>query len=158
FVDYCSLQREREVSLGELTRVFGAWSRLPVELLAPERALDTAAIAKELAKGVVGQDHACKVAARVIARLKAGLDDPQRRVGALLCGGRTGVGKPELAKQPGRFLFGAAGGLGRVDRSEPATPGATARLIPPSPAGTSLADRIRRQPLSVVLFDEIEKA
>jgi ATP-dependent Clp protease ATP-binding subunit ClpC len=158
FVDYCSLHKHKDVQLDELVRVFGGWSGLPVELLAPDRALDTAAIAKELARGVIGQDAACSVAARVIARLKAGLDDPQRPVGALLFAGPTGVGKTELAKQLARYLFSDADRLVRVDMSEITTPGAIARLITPSPAGTSLADRIRRQPLSVVLFDEIEKA
>jgi ATP-dependent Clp protease ATP-binding subunit ClpC len=158
FVEYCSLQRERDLSLEQLTKTFGTWSGLPVDLIAPERALDTAAIAKELRRGVIGQDHACLVAARVIARLKAGLDDPQRPVGALLFAGPTGVGKTELGKQLARYLFGDAERLVRVDMSELATPGAIARLVTPSPAGNSLADRIRRQPLSVVLFDEIEKA
>jgi ATP-dependent Clp protease ATP-binding subunit ClpC len=158
FVDYCSLQKKRSLTLEELTPVFGAWSGLPVELLAPETALDTRAVATELQKGVVGQDHACTIAGRVIARLKAGLDDPQRPVGALLFAGPTGVGKTELAKQLARYLFGDADRLVRIDMSEITTPSAIARMITPSPAGTSLADRIRRQPLSVVLFDEIEKA
>jgi len=158
FVDYCSLHKRTELSLAELTPAFAAWSGLPVDLLAPERALDTAAVAKELQKGVIGQDQACAVAGRVIARLKAGLDDPQRPVGALLFAGPTGVGKTELAKQLARYLFGDAERLVRVDMSEITTGAAIARLITPSPAGTSLADRIRRQPLSVVLFDEIEKA
>ncbi len=158
FVDYCSLQKMTQLSLGNLTQMFGTWSGLPVDLLAAERALDTAAIAIQLRKGVVGQDAACTVAARVIARLKAGLDDPQRPVGALLFAGPTGVGKTELAKQLARYLFGDAERLVRIDMSEITTPSAIARLITPSPAGTSLADRIRRQPLSVVLFDEIEKA
>jgi ATP-dependent Clp protease ATP-binding subunit ClpC len=158
FVDYCSLHKHTALALGDLTTTFGNWSGLPVDLLAPERALDTAAIAKQLQKGVIGQDAACTVAARVIARLKAGLDDPQRPVGALLFAGPTGVGKTELAKQLARYLFGDADRLVRIDMSEITTPGAIARLITPSPAGTSLADRIRRQPLSVVLFDEIEKA
>jgi len=158
FVDYCSLQKQTQLSLGNLTQTFGTWSGLPVDLLAAERALDTAAIATQLRKGVVGQDAACTVAARVIARLKAGLDDPQRPVGALLFAGPTGVGKTELAKQLARYLFGDAERLVRIDMSELTTSAAIARLITPSPAGTSLADRIRRQPLSVVLFDEIEKA
>jgi len=158
FVDYCSLQKHTNLSLDELTKTFGTWSGLPVDLLSPERALDTAAIAKQLQKGVIGQDQACHVAGRVIARLKAGLDDPQRPVGALLFAGPTGVGKTELAKQLARYLFGDADRLVRVDMSEITTSAAIARLITPSPAGTSLADRIRRQPLSVVLFDEIEKA
>jgi ATP-dependent Clp protease ATP-binding subunit ClpC len=158
FVDYCSLQKKTSLTLAELTPVFAAWSGLPVDLLAPERALDTAAIAKQLEKGVIGQDHACAIAGRVIARLKAGLDDPQRPVGALLFAGPTGVGKTELAKQLARYLFGDADRLVRVDMSEITTGAAIARMITPSPAGTSLADRIRRQPLSVVLFDEIEKA
>ena len=158
FVDYCSLQRQASLSIHDLTAAFGTWSGLPVDLLAPERALDTKAIAGELQKGVVGQDAACLVAGRVIARLKAGLDDPQRPVGALLFAGPTGVGKTELAKQLARYLFGDANRLVRIDMSEITTPAAIARMITPSPAGTSLADRIRNQPLSVVLFDEIEKA
>jgi ATP-dependent Clp protease ATP-binding subunit ClpC len=159
FVDYLATRPARPaLSIEDVTAAFGAWSGLPVDLLAPERALDTAAIATALRRGVVGQDHACAIAARVIARMKAGLDDPQRPVGALLFAGPTGVGKTELAKQLARFLFGDAERLVRVDMSELVTGAAIARLITPSPAGTSLADRIRRQPLSIVLFDEIEKA
>ncbi len=158
FISYCALQKKTDLSLPELTSTFGTWSGLPVDLLSPERALDTAAISVELKKGVIGQDHACFVAARVIARLKAGLDDPQRPVGALLFAGPTGVGKTELAKQLARYLFGDADRLVRIDMSEITTASAIQRMITPSPAGTSLADRIRRQPLSVVLFDEIEKA
>ncbi|MBA2539194.1 MAG: ATP-dependent Clp protease ATP-binding subunit, partial [Deltaproteobacteria bacterium] len=162
FVDYLSTRPKSgtggELGITQITDAFAQWSGLPVQLLAPEHALDTAAVAKGLRAGVIGQDHACTIAGRVIARLKAGLDDPQRPVGTLLFAGPTGVGKTELAKQLARFLFGDADRLVRVDMSELVTGAAISRLITPSPAGTSLADRIRRQPLSVVLFDEIEKA
>jgi ATP-dependent Clp protease ATP-binding subunit ClpC len=159
FVDYLATRPARAChELADITSAFAAWSGLPVELLAPEHALDTAAVARALRRGVVGQDKACEIAGRVIARLKAGLDDPQRPVGTLLFAGPTGVGKTELAKQLARYLFGDAERLVRIDMSELTTGGAITRLITPSPAGTSLADRIRRQPLSVVLFDEIEKA
>jgi ATP-dependent Clp protease ATP-binding subunit ClpC len=159
FIDYLATRPARlELTIRELTDAFAAWSGLPVDLLAPERALGSAAIAAQLSRGVIGQDAACAACARVIARLKAGLDDPQRPVGSLLFAGPTGVGKTELAKQLARYLFGDTERLVRIDMSELVTPGAIARLITPSPAGTSLADRIRRQPLSVVLFDEIEKA
>jgi ATP-dependent Clp protease ATP-binding subunit ClpC len=160
FVDYLSTRpaTQRELTVEDITDAFGTWSGLPVQLLAPEHALDTAAVATALRAGVIGQDHACTIAGRVIARLKAGLDDPQRPVGTLLFAGPTGVGKTELAKQLARFLFGDAERLVRVDMSELVTGSAIARLVTPSPAGTSLADKIRRQPLSVVLFDEIEKA
>ncbi|HSK01752.1 MAG TPA: AAA family ATPase, partial [Kofleriaceae bacterium] len=147
FVDYLALRAAArpgssaapaapppELSIQAVTREFAAWSGLPVELLSPEHALDTAAIAAALQKGVIGQDHACEVAARVIARLKAGLDDPQRPVGALLFAGPTGVGKTELAKQLARYLFGDADRLVRVDMSEITTASAIARLITPSPA------------------------
>ncbi|MEO8707358.1 MAG: AAA family ATPase, partial [Kofleriaceae bacterium] len=159
FVDYLSTRPPRpEHGIADITAAFAAWSGLPVELLAPEQALDTAAVATALRRGVIGQDQACTIAGRVIARLKAGLDDPQRPVGALLFAGPTGVGKTELAKQLARYLFGDADRLVRIDMSELVTGAAISRLITPSAAGTSLADRIRRQPLSVVLFDEIEKA
>ncbi|MDQ3370243.1 MAG: AAA family ATPase [Myxococcota bacterium] len=160
FLDYLATRppRTTEVSLEDITAAFGTWSGLPVELLSSELALDTATITKALQRGVIGQDQACAVAARVIARLKAGLDDPQRPVGSLLFAGPTGVGKTELAKQLARYLFADPERLVRVDMSELVTGAAIARLITPSPDGTSLADRIRRQPLSVVLFDEIEKA
>src|SRR5205823_3705950 len=143
FVDYLATKKPTQtVDVPALTTAFGAWSGLPVDLLSADTALDTAAIAIELRRGVIGQDHACATAGRVIACLKAGLDDQQRPVGALLFAGPTGVGKTELAKQLARYLFGDGERLVRVDMSELVTGGAIARLITPSPGGTSLADRI----------------
>jgi ATP-dependent Clp protease ATP-binding subunit ClpC len=141
----------------DVTAAYARWSGLPVEIIADEVPATRASITAALRRGVVGQDHACEAAARVIGRLKAGLDDPDRPVGALLFVGPTGVGKTELAKQLARYLFGAADRLVRVDMSEHMTPGSAHRLLEVG-AGTSLAAQVRRQPLCVVLLDEIEKA
>ncbi|MCX5745000.1 MAG: ATP-dependent Clp protease ATP-binding subunit, partial [Proteobacteria bacterium] len=96
FLDFLATRPARAAySLAMLVEEFATWSGLPVELISQETALDTAAIAAKLREGVIGQDHACTIAGGVIARLKAGLDDPQRPVGALLFAGPTGVGKTE---------------------------------------------------------------
>jgi len=141
----------------DVTAAYARWSGLPTEIIADEVPATRASIAGALRRGVVGQDPACATAARVIGRLKAGLDDPDRPVGALLFVGPTGVGKTELAKQLARYLFGSPDRLIRVDMSEHATPGSAGRLLEVG-AGTSLAAQVRRQPLCVVLLDEIEKA
>ncbi|MCA9554571.1 MAG: ATP-dependent Clp protease ATP-binding subunit [Myxococcales bacterium] len=144
---------------------FSRYSGLPLELVADEHALSAEDIAARLSARVVGQDEACQVAARAIARLKAGLHDPERPVAALFFVGPTGVGKTELAKQMARYLFGAGpdGGddrLVRLDMSEYALPGSAQRLLmaEAGAGGQSLAQRVRQQPLAVVLLDEIEKA
>jgi len=148
----------------EVSRFFSKFSGLPLELIADEFALSAQAIADRLTANVIGQDEACQAAGAVIARMKAGLQDPDRPVGSLFFVGPTGVGKTELAKQMARFLFGAGPGQGedrlvRLDMSEYMLPGSAQRLLESEAAGAgSLAQRIREQPLSVVLLDEIEKA
>jgi ATP-dependent Clp protease ATP-binding subunit ClpC len=142
----------------DVTTAYSRWSGLPTEIIADDVPASRASIAGELTKGVVGQAHACATVARVVGRLKAGLDDPDRPVGALMFVGPTGVGKTELAKQLARYLFGAPDRLVRIDMSEHGTPGSAARLLEVGAGGTSLAAAVRRQPLCVVLLDEIEKA
>ncbi|MEZ4402511.1 MAG: AAA family ATPase [Kofleriaceae bacterium] len=146
-----ALVMARDVAAG-----FARWSGLPVELIADEQPAGRATIAAALAAGVIGQPEACDVVARALARFKVGLDDPERPVASLLFAGPTGVGKTELAKQIARYLFGAADRLIRVDLSEYMTPGSAARLL--DAGGSALAAAVRRQPLSVVLLDELEKA
>ena len=96
--------------------------------------------------------------AGVLARFKAGLNDPEKPVGTLLFVGPTGVGKTELSKQLARTLFGNEDRMIRLDMSEYMLPGSAQRLMEVGPGITSLAERVRQQPMSLVLFDEIEKA
>lgn len=94
----------------------------------------------------------------MLTRLKAGLNDPQRPIGSLFFVGPTGVGKTELAKQLARYMFGAADRMIRVDMSEYMLPGSAQRLLVAGAGTRSLVERVRERPLSLVLFDEIEKA
>ncbi|HVV86368.1 MAG TPA: AAA family ATPase [Kofleriaceae bacterium] len=148
----------RIVRPGDVAAAFARWSGLPIELITDERPAGRADIARALAAGVIGQDPACEVAARALVRFKTGLDDPERPVAALLFAGPTGVGKTELAKQLARYLFGGPSRMVRVDLSEYMTPGSAGRLLEVGRGTTSLAEQVRRQPLSVVLLDELEKA
>ncbi|MFT3764040.1 MAG: AAA family ATPase [Minicystis sp.] len=142
----------------DVSEAYARYSGLPVELIADEVPAGAASIAERLQKRVIGQDEACAVAARVLSRFKAGLDDPERPVGTLLFVGPTGVGKTELAKSLARTLFGDESRMIRLDMSEYMRPGAADRLLEVGPGVTSLAQRVRQEPLSLVLFDEIEKA
>ncbi len=142
----------------DASAAFARWSGLPEELVADDRPADAETIAGRLREGVVGQDAACTIAAGVLARFKAGLDDPERPLGSLLFTGTTGVGKTELAKQLARYLFGDEKRMVRVDMSELQAPGSARRLLAVGRGVQSLAVRLRSQPLSLVLFDEVEKA
>jgi ATP-dependent Clp protease ATP-binding subunit ClpC len=137
---------------------FSRHTGLPLELISEETVAGPELIAARLRAGVIGQDRACATAARVLARFKAGLDDPERPVGSLFFVGPTGVGKTELAKQLARYMFGDADRMIRLDMSEFMLPGAAQRLLAVGPGVESLAEKVRQQPLSLILLDEIEKA
>ena len=142
----------------DVSALFARQTGLREELIADERRVGVASIAGALRASVVGQDAACDVAARALARFKAGLDDPERPVATLLFAGPTGVGKTELARTIARYLFGDEQRLVRLDMSEYMFPGAAQRMLAAGGGTSSLAQRVREQPLSVVLLDEVEKA
>lgn len=142
----------------DVSEAFARFSGLPIELVSDELAAGADALAARLRARVIGQDEACASVGRLLARFKAGVNDPERPIASLLFAGPTGVGKTELAKQLARTVFGDEGRMVRLDMSEYALRGASQRLLEVGAGVTSLAQRIRERPLSLVLFDEIEKA
>ena len=134
---------------------------LPASILDNKERVDLAAIRDYFSSRVIGQDEAVGAIVERIAMLKAGLNDPGKPIGVFLFAGPTGTGKTELAKTVAEFLFGSADRLIRLDMSEFQTPEATRKILGSNEAGgdaDSLINRVRKQPFSVVLLDEFEKA
>lgn len=156
---------ERDPARLAVDDVFSAFvseSGLSESLLRDEVVLPLDEIRRDLESAVLGQETACAVAAETVALLKAGMNDPGRPISVLLFCGPTGVGKTQLARSLASTLFGHGEEpkrLMRLDMSEYSGPGAAMRLLGNPAVGPSEFVRtVRRQPLSVVLFDEIEKA
>ncbi len=153
---------KRAVTMDDAREAFIRQTGLPERLLRDDLVLPPAEIRVELSQSIIGQPDAVEAATRVIAKLKAGLSDPARPLGVLLFCGPTGVGKTALARAIAHFCFGAGAEkdrLVRLDMSEYSSFGAAWRLL--HSTGSDAAPwitRVRRQPFSVVLFDEIEKA
>jgi ATP-dependent Clp protease ATP-binding subunit ClpC len=145
-------------SAREVDRLFAKFSGLAERLVSDNERASAADISLAVQRRVVGQEAACHDAARVLARFKAGVNDPEKPLGSLLFVGPTGVGKTELAKELSRFLFGSGERLVRVDMSELMLAGSVVRLLSDERGSASLVQRVSQEPLSVVLLDEIEKA
>jgi ATP-dependent Clp protease ATP-binding subunit ClpC len=162
FLDWLDQQAERGKARTlyprDASEAYARYTGLPLQLISDEIPAEQGALAVQLAQGVIGQESACQQAAGVLSRFKAGLNDPEKPVGTLLFVGPTGVGKTELSKQLARTLFGHEERMIRLDMSEYMLPGSAQRLMEVGPGVTSLAERVRQQPMSLVLFDEIEKA
>jgi ATP-dependent Clp protease ATP-binding subunit ClpC len=162
FLDWLEQQAERGKARtlypSDASEAYARYTGLPLQLISDEVPAEQGALAAQLTQGVIGQERACELAAGVLSRFKAGLNDPEKPVGTMLFVGPTGVGKTELSKQLARTLFGHEERMIRLDMSEYMLPGSAQRLMEVGPGVTSLAERVRQQPMSLILFDELEKA
>lgn len=153
-----------EVTKEDIEEVISRWTGIPVTAIKEEEQQKLLRIEQELHKRVVSQDEAISALARAIRRSRAGLKNPNRPVGSFLFLGPTGVGKTEVARSLAEFLFGSERALIRFDMSEFMEKHSVAKLIGSPPGyvgheeGGQLTEKIKRNPYSVVLLDEIEKA
>lgn len=155
---------EVEVSKDDVDAVISKWTGIPVSSVKLEESTKLLSIETELHKRIVSQRGAISALARAVRRSRAGLKNPDRPVGSFLFLGPTGVGKTEVARVLGQYLFGSDRSLIRFDMSEFMEKHAVAKFIGSPPGyvgheeGGQLTEKLRRTPYSVVLFDEIEKA
>ncbi len=151
--------RPPDIGSAEIIAHLAARTGMPGVLLDAKRPLDPASVEEQLRAQIMGQEAAVVAMRDVVLRIKAGLCDPTRPFGVFLFTGPTGTGKTEMAKCLADYLYGTTARLLRFDMSEYGTPDAPSRLIGDrfNPEGT-LTAKVRAQPFSVVLLDEIEKA
>lgn len=148
----------------DIAEVISSWTRIPVKKLTQDENEKLKNLEKSLHERVIGQNEAVEAVAKAIRRGRVGLKDPNRPIGSFLFLGPTGVGKTELSKALAENLFGKEDAMIRIDMSEYMEGHSVSKLIGSPPGyvgydeGGQLTEKIRRNPYSVILFDEIEKA
>jgi ATP-dependent Clp protease ATP-binding subunit ClpC len=160
-------QEERqpmEVTENDIAEVVAMWTKIPVQKLAEKESERLLKLESILHKRVIGQEEAVSAVAKAMRRGRVGLQDPNRPIGSFLFLGPTGVGKTELSKALAEAMFGSEEAMIRVDMSEYMEGHSVSKMIGSPPGyvgfdeGGQLSEKVRRNPYSVVLFDEIEKA
>ena len=152
------------VTENDIADVVSNWTKIPVQKLAQKESERLLKLESILHKRVIGQEEAVSAVARAMKRGRVGLQDPNRPIGSFLFLGPTGVGKTELSKALAEAMFGSENALIRVDMSEYMESHSVSKMIGSPPGyvgfeeGGQLSEKVRRNPYSVVLFDEIEKA
>jgi ATP-dependent Clp protease ATP-binding subunit ClpC len=153
-----------DVTKADIENVIARWTGIPVQAVAEEEAVKLLNMEAFLHERIVAQDEAISALSRAIRRSRAGLASPHRPIGSFIFLGPTGVGKTEVARTLGEFLFGSERSLVRFDMSEYMEKHAIAKMIGSPPGyvgheeGGQLTEKVKRQPYSVILLDEIEKA
>ena len=156
--------KRRQVGGGEVTEIVSVWTKIPLEKLGEAESTRLLKLENTLHKRVIGQDEAVSAVARAVKRGRVGLKDPSRPIGSFLFLGPTGVGKTELSKALAEAMFGDEEKVIRVDMSEYMEKHSVSKMIGSPPGyvgfdeGGQLSEKVRRNPYSVILFDEIEKA
>ena len=159
-------QEKQELLVGEedIAAVVSSWTKIPVQKLTESEGTRLRKLEDTLQKRVIGQEEAVTAVAKAVKRGRVGIKSPNRPVGSFLFLGPTGVGKTELAKTLAEALFGKDDAMIRVDMSEYMEKHSVSKMIGSPPGyvgheeGGQLSEKVRRNPYSVVLFDEIEKA
>ncbi|KFX54147.1 ATP-dependent chaperone ClpB [Clostridium botulinum] len=155
---------KEEVTEEEVSQILSKWTGIPVSNILEGEREKLLRLEEEMSKRVIGQDEAIESVTNAILRARAGLKDINRPIGSFIFLGPTGVGKTELAKTLARNLFDSEENIIRIDMSEYMEKHSVSRLVGAPPGyvgydeGGQLTEAVRRNPYSVVLFDEIEKA
>lgn len=157
-------KQELFVDVQDIATVVSSWTKIPVQKLTESESLRLRKLEETIHKRVIGQEEAVTAVAKAIKRGRVGIKSPNRPVGSFLFLGPTGVGKTELAKALAESLFGKEEAMIRIDMSEYMEKHSVSKMIGSPPGyvgheeGGQLSEKVRRNPYSVVLFDEIEKA
>lgn len=160
------MQEKNELFVMEedIASVVSSWTKIPIQKLTETESSRLRKLEQVLHNRVIGQEEAVSAVAKAIKRGRVGIKSPNRPIGSFLFLGPTGVGKTELAKALAEALFGKEEAMVRVDMSEYMEKHSVSKMIGSPPGyvghddGGQLSEKVRRNPYSVVLFDEIEKA